>query len=140
MFVEAKHSLIFGSFSLSCTIQTDRTEECSAFSRFPYAGADSSERMLLREGVIDELPKSLCGNTGGKNVILVVGDGMGWEMIRAGAIAKKIVQELESIGCDIKEGCAGNAAASALFEGRVLADYYTEGMYCSIRTGMTRCV
>jgi hypothetical protein len=41
-------------------------------SRFPFMGADSSERLLLREGVIDVIPKSLCGNKDGKNVILVV--------------------------------------------------------------------
>jgi uncharacterized membrane protein YeaQ/YmgE (transglycosylase-associated protein family) len=79
--------------------------------------------------VIDELPRSLCGNKGGKNVILVVGDGMGWEMIRAGAIARKVVNELEELGCNIAAGCVGNTAAMARFEGRTLADYYTEGKY-----------
>ena len=54
---------------------------------------DNSERLLLREGVIDSLPKSLCDDVNsdspkGKNVILVIGDGMGWEMVRAGAVAK----------------------------------------------------
>jgi hypothetical protein len=88
--------------------------------------------LLLREGVIDKIPKSLCGNKGGKNVILVVGDGMGWEMIRAGAIARKVVDELTSIGCDIAAGCVGNTAAQARFEGRTLADYYTEGMYLTL--------
>ena len=38
-------------------------------------GKDSSERLLLREGIIDEIPGSLCDSTQGKNVILVVGDG-----------------------------------------------------------------
>jgi hypothetical protein len=104
-------------------------EVCSAFSAFPNGGADNSERLLLREGVIDKIPRSLCGNKGGKNVILVVGDGMGWEMIRAGAIARKVVNELESIGCVMATGCVGNTAAQARFEGRTLADYYTEGMY-----------
>ncbi len=38
---------------------------------------DNSERLLLREGVISEIPASLCTNSAnGKNVILVVGDGM----------------------------------------------------------------
>ncbi len=38
---------------------------------------DNSERLLLREGVIPEIPKSLCTNADkGKNVILVIGDGM----------------------------------------------------------------
>ena len=45
-------------------------------------GKDNSERLLLREGVIDEIPSSLCGSEKPqKNVILVVGDGMGWEMV-----------------------------------------------------------
>ena len=38
---------------------------------------DNSERLLHREGVIDEIPSSLCTNAAnGKNVMLVVGDGM----------------------------------------------------------------
>ncbi len=38
---------------------------------------DNSERLLLREGIIDEIPSSLCDNSAsGKNVMLVVGDGM----------------------------------------------------------------
>jgi hypothetical protein len=38
---------------------------------------DNSERLLLREGVISELPPDLCTNAaGGKNVMLVIGDGM----------------------------------------------------------------
>ncbi len=41
-----------------------------------------------------------------KNVIMIVGDGMGWEMVRAGAIAKQI-----------DEGHQGNT----------LEDFYTEG-------------
>ncbi|CCQ59425.1 alkaline phosphatase [Crocosphaera watsonii] len=41
-----------------------------------------------------------------KNVIIIVGDGMGWEMVRAAAIAKQI-----------DEGHQGNT----------LADFYTEG-------------
>jgi hypothetical protein len=47
-------------------------------ARFPILGQDNSERLLLREGIIDAIPESLCSNEGGKNVILVVGDGMGW--------------------------------------------------------------
>ena len=45
-------------------------------------GYDTSERLLLREGLIDEIPSSLCGSEKTqKNVILIVGDGMGWEMV-----------------------------------------------------------
>ncbi|MEM7581619.1 MAG: alkaline phosphatase, partial [Cyanobacteria bacterium P01_A01_bin.80] len=41
-----------------------------------------------------------------KNVIIMVGDGMGWEMARAAAIQKQI-----------NEGATGNT----------LSDFYTEG-------------
>ncbi len=62
------------------------------------AGIDNSFRLLKREGVIDSIPNSLCPQNResdeegaepvnyGKNVILIIGDGMGWEMIRAGAV------------------------------------------------------
>ena len=99
-------------------------------SKFPYGGRDNSERLLLREGVIDFIPSTLCDNPAGKNVILVVGDGMGFEMVRAGAIAKQVVEELEGLGCDIQAGCEGTpegTAARAAFAGRNLTDYYTEG-------------
>lgn len=89
---------------------------------------DNSERLLAREGVIDEIPYSLCTNAAeGKNVMLVVGDGMGWEMIRAGAIAKQVIDELEGMGCDTKVGCPDMDAAMSAFEGRTLDHYYTEG-------------
>lgn len=51
----------------------------------------------------------------------------GWEMIRAGAIAKSILDELEGMGCDTKMGCPSMDAATAAFAGRTLDDYYTEG-------------
>lgn len=56
---------------------------------------------------------------------------MGWEMIRAGAIAKQVITELEGMGVDIKEGATGDVAdsAKAAFAGRSLGDYYTEGTY-----------
>ena len=60
------------------------------------------EQLLLAHGVIDSLPPQKCPNGGNKNVILVIGDGMGWEMIRAGAIAKKILGELTAMGIDTK--------------------------------------
>mmetsp|Transcript_25312 Transcript_25312/g.31922 ORF Transcript_25312/g.31922 Transcript_25312/m.31922 type:complete len:683 (+) Transcript_25312:98-2146(+) len=91
---------------------------------------DNSERLLLREGVISEIPSSLCANASeGKNVMLVVGDGMGWEMIRAGAVAKQVLEELEGMGCDTSQGCDGATAEAAMaaFAGRTLDDYYTEG-------------
>ena len=50
----------------------------------PDFGEDSAPRLLLREGVIDEIPTDMCDmqrNMTMKNVILVVGDGMGWEMV-----------------------------------------------------------
>lgn len=89
---------------------------------------DNAERLLLREGIIDEIPATLC-NKGGKNVILVVGDGMGWEMIRAGAIAKRVLTELKEMGVDTTIGATGKDATDAMlaFKDRTLSDYYTEG-------------
>ena len=55
----------------------------------------------------------------------------GWEMIRAGAVAKKVLMELEGMGCDTSNGCTGSVADAALaaFSGRTLSDYYyTEGV------------
>jgi len=99
----------------------------NGMSKYPYLGKDSSERLLMREGVIDAIPGSLCGRNDTKNVILVIGDGMGWEMNRAGAIARRVLEELEGLGCDTKTGCPDNDAAKAAFQGRTLDDYYTEG-------------
>jgi hypothetical protein len=97
-------------------------------SRFPFLGQDSPERLLLREGVLDKLPASRCGNEGRKNVILVIGDGMGWEIARAGAIARSVIDELEqTYGCNITAGCPDNIDAIEAFRGRNLSDYYTEG-------------
>ena len=121
--------------------QEERNEAActaSGFSAFPYQGRENSERLLLREGAISRIPRSLCGNSGAKNVILVVGDGMGWEMTRAGAIAKKVVAELKTLGCDIVAGCPGNQAVLNAFAGRTLNNYYIEGkkmvvyFYCRI--------
>ena len=108
---------------------TERQGACdlNGFSRFPDMGKDNSERLLLREGVIDAIPSSLCGHNNTKNVILVVGDGLGWEMTRAGAIAKRVLDELKALGCDTMTGCPDNAAAMEAFQGRTLDDYYTEG-------------
>ncbi len=53
----------------------------------------------------------------------------GWEMVRAGAVAKLVLEELEGLGCDTSTGCDGSTAdaAKAAFAGRTLEDYYTEG-------------
>lgn len=99
----------------------------SGLSKFPYLGRENSERLLLKEGAITRIPKSLCGNSGAKSVILVVGDGMGWEMTRAGVIAKKVIAELTKLGCSIATGCAGNQAILNAFSGRTLNNYYIEG-------------
>ena len=50
-------------------------------------------------------------------------------MIRAGAVAKKVIIELEELGVDIKTGATGTIAetAKAAFVGRTLDDYYTSG-------------
>lgn len=52
-------------------------------------------------------------------------------MIRSGAIAKRVIDELEVLGCDTKTGCTGDVAdaAKSAFTGRTLADYYTEGKF-----------
>ena len=99
---------------------------------FPFVGEDSAQRMLVREGVIDAIPKNLCNITDDpsrkqKNVILVVGDGMGWEMARSGAIARQVLDELKSLGCDTMKGCPDNQDAIDAFKRRSLEDYYTEG-------------
>jgi hypothetical protein len=95
-------------------------------TKFASYGEENSQQLLLREGVIDAIPPSLCGRKG-KNVILVVGDGMGWEMTRAGAIAKQVVDELERMNCDTKVGCPDNEAAINAFATRTLSDYYESG-------------
>jgi hypothetical protein len=99
---------------------------------FPFVGEDSAQRMLLRQEVIDSIPANLCNITDDperkrKNVILVIGDGMGWEMTRSGAIAKQVLDELKSLGCDTTTGCPDNQDAIDAFKGRSLDDYYTEG-------------
>jgi len=49
-------------------------------------------------------------------------------MVRAGAVAKAVIDELESMGCNTKSGCPSMAdSAKAAFSGRSLDDYYTEG-------------
>jgi len=50
-------------------------------------------------------------------------------MIRAGAIAKKVIDELVALGVDIKKGATGDKAttAKAQFAGRTLDDYYKSG-------------
>jgi hypothetical protein len=108
---------------------TRATCNANGYSQFPFRGRDNAERLLLREGVISEIPSSRCGRAEAKNVFLVVGDGMGWEMVRAGAVAKQVIEELESLGCDIKLGCPNNTAAIDAFRGRRLSNYYTEGNY-----------
>ena len=116
------------------------SKEGTCKSNFPFRGQDSSERLLLREGLIDAIPEDLCGQPEtSKNVILVIGDGMGWEMIRAGAIAKLVLQELEDMGCDTKTGCADSDTGDAVmnaFAGRTLSDYYTEGTYASEKSAL----
>ena len=47
-------------------------------------------------------------------------------MVRAGAIARKVIDELEDLGCNTKEGGC-DSSLKDLFAGRTLSDYYTEG-------------
>lgn len=50
-------------------------------------------------------------------------------MVRSGAIARRVIDELEEMGCDTKTGCDGHVAAAAkdAFAGRTLEHYYVEG-------------
>lgn len=51
-------------------------------------------------------------------------------MVRAGAIAKRVLNELKGYGINTTTGSPGTAQATAAlnaFKGRVLSDYYTEG-------------
>jgi len=96
------------------------------------SGPVTSQQFLLDNGIISKLPTSLCTAGTGKNVILVIGDGMGWEMARAGAIAKRVLDELTGLGVDTVNGSTGAVAdaAKAAFAGRQLKDYYLEGKCC----------
>jgi len=58
-----------------------------------------------------------------KNIILIIGDGMGWEMTRASAIYKQVEKEIELL---IGQG-KSTAQINALFAERTLDDYYTVG-------------
>ena len=51
------------------------------------------------------------------------------EMIRAGAVAKQVIDELVTLGVDIKTGATGDLAttAKARFAGKTLDDYYKSG-------------
>jgi alkaline phosphatase len=60
-----------------------------------------------------------------KNVILMIGDGMGWEMSRAGAIQKQIEQEIAQIRTENPQ--ITNEQIAARFDGRTLKDYYLAG-------------
>jgi len=92
------------------------------------SGPVTSQQLLLNNGIISKLPTNCTAGTG-KNVILVIGDGMGWEMARAGAIAKRVLDELTSLGVDTTNGSTGAVADAAklAFAGRQLKDYYLEG-------------
>jgi len=93
------------------------------------SGPVSSQQMLLDNGIISKIPSSVCTAGTGKNVFLVIGDGMGWEMARAGAIAKRVLDELKGMGVDTVNGSTGAVADAAMlaFNGRQLKDYYLEG-------------
>ena len=60
-----------------------------------------------------------------KNVILMIGDGMGWEMSRAAAIQAEIEREIAQIRQENPN--LSDAEVAKRFEGRTLNDYYTEG-------------
>ena len=92
------------------TLKEKQQDVVTEFSRYPFVGFGGIE-------------------PSGKNVILVVGDGMGWESIRAGAIARQIIDELDKkFDCPVASGgCPDNREAKASFIGRNLNDYYNAG-------------
>ena len=59
------------------------------------------------------------------NVILMIGDGMGWEMSRAAAIQAEIEREIAQIRQENPN--LSEAEIAERFVGRTLEDYYTEG-------------
>ncbi len=59
-----------------------------------------------------------------KNVILMIGDGMGWEMTRASAIQAEIEQEIAEIREENPH--ITNEEIASRFDGRSLDDYYTK--------------
>ena len=59
-----------------------------------------------------------------KNIILIIGDGMGWEMSRASAIYNDIKKEIDIL---LGQGKSSGEVAS-LFANRTLDDYYTQGV------------
>jgi hypothetical protein len=64
-------------------------------------------------------------------------------MQRAGAIARLVVDELEGLGCDVSLGACTESikmAAKALFAGRSLSDYYTEGTWVTLKSGQLQYV
>ena len=118
----------------SPTIRKRKTSQCQntksdSAATTTSSEKDSAEHLLLKEGLLRSLPKSRCSNGGkGKNVILAIGDGMGWEMVRAGAIARQVLDELASLGCNTTVGgCPNEEVTRTAFQGRTLADYYTQG-------------
>jgi len=58
-----------------------------------------------------------------KNIVLIIGDGMGWEMSRASAIYSQIEKEIDTL---LGEGKSA-IEISGLFADRTLDDYYTSG-------------
>jgi alkaline phosphatase len=58
-----------------------------------------------------------------KNIVLIIGDGMGWEMSRASAIYSQIEKEIDAL---LGEG-KSSIEITGLFADRTLDDYYTSG-------------
>ena len=58
-----------------------------------------------------------------KNIVLIIGDGMGWEMSRASAIYSQIEKEIDTL---LGEG-KSSIEITGLFADRTLDDYYTFG-------------
>ena len=58
-----------------------------------------------------------------KNVILIIGDGMGWEMARAAAIYNQVQDEITRYKAEGKT----DSEIASIFSTKTLSDYYVEG-------------
>ena len=96
---------------------------------------DSGTYGFIDQVQIQQVAKSWLTSEGSgkKNAILIIGDGMGWEMVRAGAIHKTILEDLKtSFGIDLSNGI-DNAdltrkdEALTAYANKTLDDYYTAG-------------
>ena len=108
----------------------DQDSTCS-FDFTPLEKITATLNKASMEGPYDPAlnPTPICDSEKSKNVILLIGDGFGWEPTRAGAITIEVLKELEEMGIPATgtTDATKAAAAKAAFAGRTLDDYYTKG-------------